>query len=457
MAGLFAILLALALGCALVLRFANLTSLQPRWAAALVIFGSGTALGIGLTSILFLVALLLVPGLPSLAMWLEIGVLAGVSYDLFRHSKSAVPTKPPRSFPWNLVLMAGLILALTLVITAMSGAWENNPQGNWDAWAIWNLRARFLASGGSVAHRAWSPLLGATHPEYPLLTSAFVARAWTYSHTLSAAVPIAVSCLFFLALISIATGGMAAWRSGPLGLLLGLSLAATPTLVHAVPDQYADIPLACYFTGALMLAFLDHPALAGLLAGLAAWTKDEGLLFVAVFLVAAAIIRRHQLLRLLAGAALGGGVAVLFKTILAPGNASLLSASLPLLGQHLSDPGRYRQVVAAMGAQFIDMASGWYHPILPALSLAIALRFDIQRRRDVMFCSTVAVLLLAGYFAVYVITPNDLTWQLQTSLSRLYVQFWPILLLAIWTALRAPETTAIVQAQTHKTRKKAKA
>ena len=44
MAGLFAILLAVALGCALVLRFANLTSLQPRWAAALVIFGSGTAL-----------------------------------------------------------------------------------------------------------------------------------------------------------------------------------------------------------------------------------------------------------------------------------------------------------------------------------------------------------------------------------------------------------------------------
>jgi hypothetical protein len=205
-----------------------------------------------------------------------------------------------------------------------------------------------------------------------------------------------------------------------------------------------------------MFALLDRPALAGLLAGLAAWTKDEGLLFVAILLAAATIFRRHQLLRLLAGAALGGGAAVLFKTILAPGNASLLSASLPLLGQHLSDASRYRQVVAAMGAQFIDMASGWYHPILPALSLAIALRFDIQRRRDVMFCSTVAVLLLAGYFAVYVITPNDLTWQLQTSLSRLYVQFWPILLLAIWTALRAPETTAIVQAQTHKTRKKAK-
>ena len=64
----------------------------------------------------------------------------------------------------------------------MSGAWENNPQGNWDAWSIWNLRARFLAAGGIVAHRAWSPLLSSTHPEYPLLTSAFVARV-DYGHT----------------------------------------------------------------------------------------------------------------------------------------------------------------------------------------------------------------------------------------------------------------------------------
>ena len=150
-------------------------------------------------------------------------------------------------------------------------------------------------------------------------------------------------------------------------------------------------------------------------------------------------------------------MAFFFKTVLARGNASLLSASLPLLGPHLSDPDRYRQVIVAMGTQLTNMAAGWYHPILPALSLAIALRFDIQRRRDVLFCSTVALLLLIGYFAVYIITPNDLAWQLQTSLSRLYVQFWPVLLLAIWTTLRAPESAAIVHVETPKARKRAKA
>jgi hypothetical protein len=452
-AGLFAVLLAVVLGCALVSRFANLTSLQPRWAAALVIFGAGAAVGIGLTSILFLIALLLVPASPGLAMWVEIGTLAWILYDLFRQRNSAPTAQPPSSFPGNMALMAALGLALVLVISAISGSWDANPQGNWDAWAIWNLRARFLAAGGSLAPRAWSPLLSSTHPEYPLLTSAFVARAWTYSRSMTAAVPIAVSCLFFLALVSLATGGVAAWRSRSLGLLLGLSLVATPTLAHIVPDQYADLPLSCYFAGALMMALLDRPMLAGLLAGLAAWTKDEGLLFALVFLAAAALFRRSQLPRLLSGAALGGAVVVFFKAILARGTASLLSASLPGLAQHLWDPARYRQVFSAMGSEFINMAAGWYHPILPAFVLAIALRFEIQRRRDALFCSLVALFLFVGYFFVYIITPNDLTWQLQTSLSRLYLQFWPVLLLAIWSALRAPESMAIIQVQGSKTRK----
>ena len=100
-------------------------------------------------------------------------------------------------------------------------------------------------------------------------------------------------------------------------------------------------------------------------------------------------------------------------------------------------------------------------PDLPALLLAITLRFDIQRRRDVLFCSTVALLLAVGYFAVYIITPNDLTWQLQTSLSRLYVQLWPIFLLAVFAAMRTPESTGLTLVETpaksSKAKRKAKA
>src|SRR5437660_1023992 len=145
--------------------------------------------------------------------------------------------------------------------------WAANPFGNWDAWSIWNLHARFLAAGGEFASRAWSSMPEA-HPEYPLLVSAFVARCWAFGNTTSIAVPIATSYLFLLALVAMATGGMALLRSQSLGLLLGLGLLGTPTLLHEVPSQYADIPLACYLAGALVFLLLNRPILAGVLASM---------------------------------------------------------------------------------------------------------------------------------------------------------------------------------------------
>ena len=51
----------------------------------------------------------------------------------------------------------------------------------------------------------------------------------------------------------------------------------------------------------------------------------------------------------------------------------------------------------------------------------------------------VALALLAGYFGIYAITANDLTWQLQTSLARILVQVWPLVLLAGLVTLREPQ------------------
>jgi hypothetical protein len=46
--------------------------------------------------------------------------------------------------------------------------------------------------------------------------------------------------------------------------------------------------------------------------------------------------------------------------------------------------------------------------------------------------------MLAGLFAVYVITPKDLAWQLQFSLDRLLLQLWPSALLAFFLFTAEP-------------------
>jgi hypothetical protein len=443
LAGLLWIVVAVLLGCLLVYRFGDFGDLRPRWAAGLLVFGAGTAVGIGLTSVLFFLARVALPGVPGVSLWVELALLAWGAYEVYRKGRPTTDKIASRTFPLNLFLMAALMLALAVVTNAMSGAWDANPFGNWDAWSIWNLRARVLAGGGEFASRAWTTMPDA-HPEYPLLVSAFVARCWAFGHSMLTAVPIATSYLFLWALVAMATGGMAVLRSQSLGLLLGLGLLGTPTILHEVPSQYADIPLACYLAGALVLMLLDRPMLAGVLASMAAWTKDEGIAFLAVLFLATIVFKRGQAMNLAAGALPIGILVLVFKTVLVRGAPSILGRSESGLFQKVGDIGRYGKVIAAFASEFADMASGWYHPILPVIALALLLRFDRGNRRDLWFCGGVFVALVLADFSVYIVTPYDLAWHLQTSLGRLFAQLWPCLLLAVFAGLRTPESMALL-------------
>jgi hypothetical protein len=437
---------AILLGCLLVHRFAGFSEVRPAWARRSLIFGAGAAAGIALSSFLFFLCGALL-GMRAAAMGVEAAVLAWVGYQAFRRRPAgqhrAARTRAPRLVA---IAAAGLLLALGIGTAAMATAWDANPQGDWDAWGIWNMRARFLESDGALAHRAWSPALGEnTHAEYPLLLSSFVARSWAFGRSSSAAVPAAASYVFFLALIALAAGGVAAHRGETLGLLAAMTLASTPALLHQVPAQYADIPLACYIAGAIVFVLLDRPLLAGVFAGCAAWTKDEGLLFLAVLLAVTAAWKRRAALAALAGALPATVLVVIFKTWLARGNTSLLSVSLPEAARRLSDAGRYGATLTALGREFANMGAGWYHPILPLIALAVALRFDRGHRRDAVYCGALSALLLTGYFGVYILANNDLNWLLQTSVNRVLVQVWPALVLAGFAGLRAPEAAMSVR------------
>jgi len=420
--GLIWVVEAILLGCLLVNRFAGLLVVRPAWARWSLICGAGAAVGIGLTSVLFFFCGSLL-GMRAAALGIEVAVLAWAGYEVFRRRAPAPQPAGEKRAPLLISIAAiSLLLALAMATAAIATSWDANPQGNWDAWAIWNLRARFLASGGALAQRAWSSKLDASaHAEYPLLLSSFVARSWAFSDSFSTAVPEATSYAFFLALIALVAGGMAALRGPMLGLLAALVLASTPALLHQVP------------------------ILAGIFAGCAAWTKDEGVLFLAVLLTVTAALKRRAALATLAGAAPAAALVVIFKTWLARGNAGLLSTSLPGAGKRLADVGRYGITIAAFDREFAGLGVGWYHPILPLIALAVVLRFDRERRRDAAYCGALVGFLLLGYFGVYILTNNDLTWLLQTSLNRVLVQVWPVLVLAGFVGLRVPQAAVIVK------------
>lgn len=125
-----------------------------------------------------------------------------------------------------------------------------------------------------------------------------------------------------------------------------------------------------------------------------------------------------------------------FKLVLAPSADKLVHQPLAEVLPRFGDPARYAELAKALVTQGLAIAPPLTHPLVPLVILAVALRFRIvpEQRADVVFGALLLALVFAVYCGVYLASPN-LSWQLNTSLPRLYCQLWPSFLLVAFLAL----------------------
>jgi hypothetical protein len=370
------------------------------------------------------------------------------------------PTGAP-FVPW--LLAPGFAVSLLAALVTFGYRSATYPHGGWDAATIWNLRARFLFRGADHWRDAFSDLLGTwTHADYPLLVPGAVARAWSFIGSEPQAVPILLGLLFTLATAFLLWGALTSLRSRGQGLLAGLVILCCNSLVYEGANQYADVPLAFFMLGTFVaLALADtvkeggdgFVVLAGLTAGFAAWTKNEGLLFVlALFAAHPLVIARlrggRQALRRQGVMLLGLAPMLLliigFKWGVAPANDLLASLQPADIIDRLTNPWRLWFVLLSFGERFLAL-SGW----LAAAPLALALyllvvgwREDWVERESLGTMLVTLGLVLAAYILVYVVTPYDLAWHVDTSMYRLAFHGWPSLLFAYFLIVRTPEAAA---------------
>lgn len=324
------------------------------------------------------------------------------------------------------------------------------PHGQWDAWAVWNLRARFLyrAADGHAALLADPPL---SHFDYPLLLPASVARLWAYAGVETTLAPTLLAFLFTFAAAALCGSALLVLRGGTVAAAASLVvLANSDFLIHG-QSQYADVP-AGYFLLAALALFAWHDRmtqpgtwpwallLAGLAAGLGAWTKNEGLLFVAALLAGrGALALRHRDWRRLRGemAWAGAGLALplaavaVYKFGTPHGNWLLDTQAGPLLDRLLDAP-RFGLVLEEFGRHLFGFGRG---AALTAAGVAFLLtRTDGTRFPRPLWPLGVIGLVLAGYFLVFLASPFDLRWHLGTTVSRLLCQLWPAAVFALFYA-----------------------
>jgi hypothetical protein len=435
---------------------------KPAWADAALKICLGAGIGAGLTSCLYFLVRISGGSTIAICVIAELLLLAaaGLAFWFMRDS-SAAGNRDTKPTGWLWLLLAALLGSIAIAVPVFAGSAASIPYGAWDAWSIWNLRAKFFAQPDASWKRAFSPVLnhiagaGARHSDYPMLLSGYVARCWTFMGAIGdVAAPIATAALFTAATLGLVVSALAILRGWSTAMIGGLILLATAGFLEQGPWQYADVPLAFYYLAAFATLFLADSAgerrwriavLAGLITGLAAWTKDEGLLFALVLSLGFVgyLFKAGNGWRTL-GAFAAGAVAPMlivlsFRFFLAPPIANPVTAAGA--AHQMFEWSRYLQIVKAFVSEGLALWGG----IVSLLVLAACLGISPDRRRQpvVIVSSIVWLTLFAAYFFAYVITPLDLTWHLNTSLRRLYVQLWPSFVFLTLAAFRTVEETAI--------------
>ena len=200
-------------------------------------FALSVGFGFGTSSCLVLLWMMVVGRLTRGILVCELLVLAGLFLILVRRQRThisglaAQPNRiaaPSRQRPY--VLRSAFCLALLSAIIRFCGLTQQYPHGQYDAFSIWNLRARFLYEGAQY----WKEFTHATadsHTDYPLLVPASVARSWELIGWETQLVPSAIALLFTFATIGVVTTSISHFRGERQGLVAGLVLLGTPFLI----------------------------------------------------------------------------------------------------------------------------------------------------------------------------------------------------------------------------------
>ena len=421
-------------------------------------------LGFGLCSVLFFFWLL-VRGEPGYGFFIVEGavlafLIAGLFYKLkARTGVIAGNGNRPLVTRSRLSVFLRIAVFVAMISAAVSYAnsYKQSPHGQGDAVSVWNMRARFIFRGGAHWREGVSTLL--SHPDYPLLLPLTVARSWQFAGSDSTNAPALIAFLFTFATIGLVASSLSVLHTTGQGLLAALLLLGTPFLIRHGASQYADVPMAFFLLATVVLFCLNDAlgdkshkliVLAGAAAGFSAWTKNEGWLFL-VSIIAARFITFllsrdlrgffREIISFSAGLLFPLIAILIFKTKLSPANDLLSGQGFQPTHERLSSLSRYVVVAKAFFNEALGFGGWWLGPafLLALYPLVLGIRIQDRNRKGVITSFSAICIMLVGYFFIYVTTPEDLAWHLNTSLNRLLLQIWPIFVFTYFLVIKGPE------------------
>ncbi len=315
----------------------------------------------------------------------------------------------PCSIDYRIICLLWLGLVLFMIF---SKRW-----GEWDAWAIWTLHAKFLYYPDMWTNM-FAKEMNWSHTDYPLLLPAVTAMFWRSLHGIYAFVPATIALANFFMILFILFSGVRQYFLT--GVIVSLLLMADFNFMDICASQYADSHVALMYLLVILL-LTERPKgyiiLAGILCSIALSIKNEGYIFFMVVFLYITISHRHCFTKtswFLLSALPLFLTAFYFKITYAPDNDILSGQSISTLDKFLS-PYRYFHIIR-FG---LETLIAKYYSLFILLLLCYKYILKIPKEYKIILFTLVA------YLLIYLVTPRDLIWHMGTSMKRLFHHLYP--------------------------------
>jgi len=408
-------------------------------------------LGLALTAIILFNNFILFDKLNRLFVFIVHGVVALLLILFFfltrQKSKSTVPSSPSM----NIFDLLSFVVLLFMIIPLWKGA-HIYPMGGWDAWQVWNFKAKFLLLGG----QDWKNMLEVSQwrssPHYPLMLPLVIVWGWLWTSSPSIIVPILVSVMYTFLTGGLLFAGLRQLTQSRQAILAALALLSLPFFILIGTSQYCDVLLSYYLLASIICSLVAYQQRdkitafwAGIFLGILSFTKPEGTLAAFIlFILNLTFLRQKNLsivenkkirFALILGAFLFTLPTILFELVYSPGNQTFInglsSSTKP------SDWPRLQLTLVVFFATFLSQHwNGLWLVMLGGLLLSWKKSFQKNLILIPLF--------LGIYFAVIIFyywlnTYFEIAWWLRNTLGRILVTLLPVALLWTFYALGQPE------------------
>lgn len=332
------------------------------------------------------------------------------------------------------------------------------PIESYDAVAIYAIKSKIFFLARGIPHDFFTRIVNYfPHPDYPLNIPLAEMLGYLFMGNLNDQLVKLIFPIFFICILALLYFAVRRFASRTYALVFTFILATIPQFNAYAANAYLELPFAFYaFAAALFLFrwFEDRKLvrfllISAIMAGLAGWTKNEGLMYCAAYIMLAAIFLILNFRKVSRK-----DIACFFLYIVVI--AAILAPWLYIKNAtHLinTDIGRAESKILTIGKEVHKLK-----PILNefqkqvfgpkkwnifwiALIASIAFNIKDAFRGTGRYAAIFLALVIGGYVFIYMAAPIDVTFFVKKSWSRFLLHFLPIAV--YWLALMLKDDVKI--------------